>query len=158
VADDNDYYTTQDGVLYNKDTTTLILYPNAKADKSFTVPETVITIGGYAFEDCSALRSVEMLNGLKTIKYEAFWDCSSLETVVIPATTESIETYAFHGCESLATIRSYVQEPTEISSSAFKIDDDTYTTATLYVPAGTVEKYRNTVGWNKIENIVEMDE
>ena len=152
VAGSNDYYTTQDGVLYNKDKTILLFYPQAKTGESFTVPNTVTTINKWAFEACSALNSVEMQKGLKTISSSAFNSATSLEEVVIPASVDSIGGSAFYGCKNLTTVTSYVQEPFEISDYVFKIDNNTYTTATLYVPAGTEEKYRNTQGWKNFAN------
>jgi len=158
VADNNPNYTTQDGVLYDKKMTTLILYPNAKAGESFTVPATVTTINEWAFEDCSNLRSLVMQNGLKNIGEGAFDYVANLKSITIPKTVEYIESEIFWDCDNLTTIQSYVLEPTEIDSDAFKIDNYTFTTATLYVPAGTKALYENTKGWNKIEKIVEMEE
>ena len=56
----NDDYTSESGVLYNKDKTTLICYPSKKTGSHFTVPSTVTGISEYAFQYCESLRSIQI--------------------------------------------------------------------------------------------------
>ncbi|MBR5011950.1 MAG: leucine-rich repeat domain-containing protein, partial [Clostridia bacterium] len=49
VADDNEYFSTQDGVLLNKSKTVLVLYPSGKSETSYTAPDSVLEIGKNAF-------------------------------------------------------------------------------------------------------------
>lgn len=47
VSDENAFYKSLDGVLYNKDMTELLAYPHQKPDKTFTIPDSVITVSGF---------------------------------------------------------------------------------------------------------------
>jgi len=165
VRDDNPNYATVDGVLYNKNLTDLICYPQGKTEGSFTVPATVKRIKSGAFKECSNLRAVTMQDGLTIMQNSAFEECENLRSVVIPSTTKQIITYAFNGCMNLSSITIYVTEPFEIDEQAFFAWDEDdgsnsviYKNATLHVPAGTKTAYQNTDCWNYFEHIVEMEE
>ena len=88
----------------------------------------------------------------------AFSNCSGLTSVTIGNSVTSIGGGAFSSCKGLTSVISMIEEPFEINDDIFRnwIDDHhEFTTATLYVPAGTKEKYESTPAWNKFENIVE---
>ena len=61
----------------------------------------------------------------------------------------------YYDCSGLTSVTSLIEEPFDIDTETF--GDDTYKNATLYVPAGTKEKYEATEGWKNFANIVEMD-
>ena len=61
---------------------------------------------------------------------------------------------AFYGCNNLVTVNSYLKNPFSIDNNVFS---NVYDKVTLYVPHGTKAKYQEADGWNKIENIAEMD-
>ncbi len=123
----NKYYSSQDGVLFNKSKTTLIKYPAGKTATSYTTPDSVTlidsyaffccdslttinitrnvyTIGDYAFSSCSNLTSVTIPDGVTRIGYGAFSGCSSLTSVTIPDSATTIGSYAFGNCSSLTSI------------------------------------------------------
>ena len=79
VASGNTYYSSIDGVLYNYVQDTLMQCPGAKT--SVTIPNSVTSIGGFAFEDCSGLTSVTIGNSVTSIGSNAFRDCSGLTTL-----------------------------------------------------------------------------
>jgi urate oxidase len=81
VTDDNNAYTSQDGVLYNKDKTILIRYPAGKADISLNIP-----------------------NGVTCIEEVALFNCANLESVTIPDSVTSIDDHAFFGCSRLVSV------------------------------------------------------
>ena len=95
VADENEYYSSIDGVLYNKDQTTLIRCPQAKT--SITIPNTVTSIGESAFSGCKRLTSIIVPNGVTLIGIRAFQNCSSLESITLPFIGESASTNQFLG-------------------------------------------------------------
>ena len=95
VASGNPYYSSLDGVLFNKSKTELILYPAEKADSSYTIPEDVTSIEQSAFSQCSSLTSVTIPSSVTSIDNYAFYECSSLTSVIIPASVTSIGERAF---------------------------------------------------------------
>jgi len=100
----NTAYSSQDGVLYNKAKTTLIQYPKGKTSVSFTIPNSVTSIGVGAFWNCTSLTSVTIPNSVTSIGLQAFSGCTSLASVTIPNSVTSIGNQAFSGCTSLASV------------------------------------------------------
>lgn len=82
VHAENPHFSAQDGVLFNKDKTSLILCPNVKARTSYAVPSTVKKIEERAFYGCSYLKSVSFPAGLQEIADDAFKGCG-LTTVAM---------------------------------------------------------------------------
>ena len=103
VDANNTVYSSQDGVLCNKNITVLIQYPVGKYG-GFTIPGSVTIIGDSAFYDCSGLTSVTIPGSVTSIGVEAFSGCSGLTSVTIPDSVTSIGDYAFSGCSSLTII------------------------------------------------------
>lgn len=100
VDENNKYYSSADGVLYNKDKTTLIKYPKASEETSFTVPDSVITISEEAFW-WSSLKSVTIPDSVTTIGDGAFRCCYDLTDVNIGSGVTAIGTAAFGECKTL---------------------------------------------------------
>lgn len=117
VEENNSFYSSKDGVLFNKIFDKIIIFPNAKGT-SYVIPESVTCIGSLAFDDCVNLQSVTISNSVnniessafagcknlsnlnlsqsvKTIGRDAFLNCYSLSKVLIPTSVETIEEYAF---------------------------------------------------------------
>ncbi len=95
VATSNPNYSSENGVLFNKDKTTLILYPIGKTDVSYTIPDSVTSIGDSSFSGCSSLTSVDIPDSVTSIRDSAFSGCSSLTSVDIPNSVTSIGASAF---------------------------------------------------------------
>ena len=100
----NSTFSSQDGVLYNKAKTTLIAYPAGKTGNTFTIPNSVTSIGDAAFSNCTRLTSVTIPNSVTSIGYGAFDGCTSLTSVTIPNSVTSIGNFAFDGCTSLTSV------------------------------------------------------
>lgn len=121
------YCNDESGVLYNKTKTALLQYPAGNARTSFTVPDSVTSIGdmafydcrsltavtipdsvtsigAHAFHECTNLASVTIGDGVTRIGSMAFYDCASLTAVTIPDTVTVIESFSFCGCTSLAVV------------------------------------------------------
>ena len=94
VDESNNNYKSIDGVLYTKDGTTLLQYSFGKTDESFTVPDGVTSITGYAFYDCRSLTSITIPDSVTYIERSAFFDCSNLVSLTIPAMAISCFTYS----------------------------------------------------------------
>lgn len=105
VSPDNQYYTSENGVLYNKDKTELIAYTSANADVTeFTVPSTVKTIKSYAFYSAGYLTDIILSENLEIIEDGAFCGCSSLININIPDKVTSFGEKSFNGCVNLTEI------------------------------------------------------
>lgn len=103
VGSKNQYYSSFDGILYNKEGTYLEVCPSGKSG-DLIIPDGVLTIGADAFIDCQYLTSVTLPEGLTAIEIEAFDDCSGLTRVTIPESVTRIGWSAFVGCSSLTDI------------------------------------------------------
>ena len=118
VSNNNENYSSTDGVLFNKNKSELITYPAGKTDSEYAIPNSVTSIGSYAFFDCESLTSVTIPNSVTNIGVYAFYGCKSLTSVTIPDSVISIGDYAFSYCESLTSV-TIPNSVTGIGSNAF---------------------------------------
>ena len=65
------------------------------------MPDSIETIGDYAFYNCDKITGVTLPKSLKTIGWAAFYDCGGLNTVCVPRTVTSIYSDAFLSCDEL---------------------------------------------------------
>jgi hypothetical protein len=133
VDDSNTTYSSSDGVLFNKNKSTLICYPAGKTGTTYTILSSVTSIGGSAFSCCTGLTSI-----------------------TIPSSVTSIGSYAFSNCTGLTSIYVYYTSPLTLSSSSYIFLNVPQTTCILYVPAGTKALYTAATVWQDFSNIVEM--
>ena len=117
VDTDNSAYVSIDGILYNKDVTTLVRCPPGKTG-SLTIPNSVTTIGYCAFYGCTSLTSVTIPNSVTTIDDYAFMGCIALNSVTIGNNVTSIGSSSFYGCTGLTSVN-MPDSVTSIGSSAF---------------------------------------
>ena len=96
VKASNAYYSSSNGVLFNKNKTTLICYPTDKGGSSYTIPSTVTSIGDYAFWFCD-LTSVTIPDGVTSIGRGAFYE-AGLTSLTLPESVESIGESTFFSC------------------------------------------------------------
>ncbi len=103
---------------------------------SVTIPNSVTSIGEYAFPNCS-LTSVTIPNSVPSIGYGAFYDCSGLTSVTIPNSVTSIGGNAFQNCSGLTSV-TIPNSVTSIGQSAF---DGCSSLTAIYVPCGEMERF-----------------
>ncbi len=103
VAAGNNAFASQDGVLYNKELTTLVAYP-AGREGEYTIPNSVTALEFRAFCDNAKLTAIVLPESLTSISELCFINCSSLQKAVLPDSLTSIEEAAFEYCSSLAEI------------------------------------------------------
>ena len=99
VPEKNEYYSSRDGVLYDKEQTVLILCPEGKTGE-VTIPRTVEVIGDYAFRNCFKLSGNLVLpDTVAIIGAYAFYCCTVSDgTIVLSEGVTEIGGYAFRGC------------------------------------------------------------
>ena len=97
IAESNENYASVDGILYNKDLSVLLLCPIALV-KKFAIPETVTTIGPYAFSDIKNLESLILPDNIITIEEYAFAG-SSFRKIKLPESLECIKECAFNSSD-----------------------------------------------------------
>ena len=120
---------------------------------SVTIPNSVTSIGGYAFSGCSGLTSITIPNSVTLIGDGAFSGCSGLTSVTIPNSVTSIGEGAFASCDGLTSVISKIENPCYIDYYCFP--NDVFYNVTLYVPKGTVDKYKSTDYWSRFMFIEE---
>ena len=84
VAAGNPAFSSVNGVLFNKNQTTLVLYPAGTSATSYAIPDSVTNIGAYAFMDSYYLTSITLDPNLQSIGDSAFSFCFSLTSITIP--------------------------------------------------------------------------
>ena len=103
VSENNTKYSSKDGVLFDKNKTTIICCPCTK-NGEYTIPDSVTSIGDYAFAYCDSLTSITIPEGVTSIGERVFAGCESLTSITIPEGVTSIGYYAFYSCDSLTSI------------------------------------------------------
>ena len=103
-ANNTVYSNDEFGVLFNKDKTTLIQYPIGSTATTYTIPDSVTTVGGYAFFDCNSLVDITLPDGLKIIEEWAFGNIKNITNVVFPDSTHTIGNFAFYCCSKLKDV------------------------------------------------------
>ena len=98
---ENAFFTSEDGVLFSKDKTVLIKYPEGKTDESYTIPDGVKKVGDYAFCRNKNLCKVKIPNSVTEIGKCAFETCTALCEIIIPDSVEGISRGVFEGCDNL---------------------------------------------------------
>lgn len=173
VDTDNQQFSSDNGVLLNKNQTNLIYYPAGKTG-TYTFPESVSTISTNAFANCTGLTEVTLSPSLTVIRNSSFSGCTGLTKVIITNSVTGIGDYAFFncggiteltlpaslttigketfaGCNALTSVVNKSNTPQFITDITFS--QTAYANATLYVP--TPAAYRTATGWKKFSNIVQ---
>ncbi len=126
VSADNTMYSSEDGIVFNKDKTVIVLYPNGKQGE-YSIPSSVTSIGDHAFQDRKKLTSI-----------------------VIPAGVTGIGEYALGECDNLSSITCKALVP---PTCGFKVFDSLNKSIPLYVPAGSIADYQAADQWKDFTNI-----
>lgn len=105
VHPDNQYLSSKDGVLFNKEGNVLIWCPESYPRDSYNVPDTVREIGWYAFHNCASLKTIDIPESVIKIESDAFSGCTSLRSITIPESVKEIGASAFEDCISLKTVK-----------------------------------------------------
>ena len=173
VSEANSNYSSDNGVLLNAQQTNILWFPMGKQGE-YSLPNTITSIGNYAFKECS-IETFILPDNMKEIGQGAFMD-SKVKEVKLPANLKRIPTSTFQGCKQLKVVR--IGNKTEaISDYAFDLCPltDIYIEATLppvcsshafttrgtsflntcivHVPTGKAAFYKGDVIWKQFKNI-----
>ena len=112
----------------------------------FADGQNLLSIGQYAFYNCSTLVSVTVPEGVQTLGAHAFYNNSSLVKIKLPSTLNVIGNYAFGNCQQLMKMNVAAYAPPTVSSNTFY---SVPRTATVYVPESAINTYKSTYIWNE---------
>jgi hypothetical protein len=118
VEKNNMCFLSNDGILFSKEQNILIQYPSGREITGYTIPNSVTSIGDYAFSDCSSLTNITIPDSVTSIGNYAFSYCSSLTSVIIPDSVTSIGDWVFADCSNLKSV-TVGNGVTSISNYAF---------------------------------------
>jgi hypothetical protein len=113
----NLYFSALDGILYNKNKTSLLQCPNSKSG-GFSIVPTVVTIGADAFRQCGKITGITFSPVLDSIKDYAFIGCTGLTELNFPSSLKYIGNNTFFYCTSLKSV--------ELSNSLEIIGDNAF--------------------------------
>lgn len=118
------------------------------------IEEGITAIGDYAFSFCDGLTDVTIPKSVTAIGKSAFQYCSNMSTLTIGEDVAEIGDYAFADCHDLTMVISEATTPPAAASCVFSTD--TYEKATLGVPDGTVNDYKNAPTWKEFYTISDV--
>ncbi len=147
----NGKYASEDGRCLIIDGTLTSFAPAGLTE--YTIPNSVTTIGRYAFYDCDSLTSVTIPDSVTTIGEYAFYYCSSLTSVTIPDSVTTIGDYAFDGCHSLTSV--YCKAVTPPTTDGPMLFYNNASDRKIYVPAESVEAYKSATYWRHYADAIE---
>ena len=118
--------------------------------KNTVIPNSVTSIGHDAFSGCESLTSITIPNSVTSIEDWAFSNCIGLTSITIPNSVTSIGMGAFEKCRGLTSVTFARGTPPEFGIVIFK---DVNNSITVYVPANSIEEYKNVLGGLGFSNI-----
>lgn len=106
VDENNSYYRDIDGVLFTKDGTSspiLIKYPAGRIAASYDVPDGVLMVGDYSFEDCARIQIINISDSVEYVGICAFNNCTALRTVNLGSSVEGVDS-SFYNNPALESV------------------------------------------------------
>ena len=103
-SDNTAFSSDENGILFNKNKTELILYPPGDSGRNYVIPDNVTTIGVAAFAFCTNLESVTIGNCVTSIGLAAFSGCTKLKSLTIPKSLTVIGSNVFPRCDNIKDV------------------------------------------------------
>ena len=132
VAEENEMFCDDNGVLFTKDGVTLVRYPEAKEDTSYRVPDGCTQLANGSFVDAVNLKEID-LNQAVIYGMDVFFRCTGIEEITVPEGAVDISSSMFAYCSSLKNV--------ELPSTVVNIYDYAFYTCAGFeeftVPEGT---------------------
>ena len=176
----NPYFSSFDGVIYNKNQTAILCLPYGTEKETFTIPSTVTAIGADAFHGNSQLTSITIPESVRIIENSAFFGCG-METIELPRGLTSIGGRGFFGCKNMKNLTipknvaaidgfqtfwgcdnlEYIVlkgRHTSLNNVVEFFGAEGSHIPTIYVPYGSSEAYKSAADWSEFADyIVEME-
>ena len=158
---DGIYYSTKEYYSIGEPIGVEVIAKTPKYNGNIVIPSTVnytnksypVTgISDASFYYCIDLTNISLPNTILKIGGYSFSGCSKLQSITIPSSVNQIGTGVFLNCSALQSIKVENPLPLNLSIGTF---NNIYTTATLYVPAGSKSAYQTASEWKNFTNIVE---
>ncbi len=169
----NEYFCSENGVVYSFDKTTLVVFAGDKTEfnipdgvttiakfafsrsriSKLSIPNSMTTICEYAFSRCTDLVSIVIPDSVARIYWGAFNNCSSLTSITIGRSMAYFDKNVFAGCSNLTKIINLNPTPPRCLFNALT---DIPTDATFYIPKGSLEAYQSADEWSRFSNFHEM--
>ena len=134
----------------------IFVFADCTSLSSITIPGSLTNAREYTFSGCTNLTSVVFSEGVKSIEQSIFFHCNNLSTISIPKSIKSIYGYVFSELSNLADFYCFADSVPKITKEAFF--GTPIASATLHVPAGSIEKYKATSPWKDFGSIVALEE
>ena len=115
VDENNHSYCDIDGILYSKDQTILVRYPEHRSAATYIIPETVTELADSAFESDKDLEKIEIPDTVTTIGERCFSMCANLKSIKLPHGITEISDYCLGASDKLEEI--YI--PKSVASIGF---------------------------------------
>ena len=116
-----------------------------------TIPNTVTSIGNYAFDEVSGLTSIEIPSSVTSIGEGAFLDCDNMASITIPSSVTSIGDDVFWGCSALSTVVILPASLTTYGADAFEYNK---TGRKIYVPNESLDDYKGVANWSAYSSAI----
>ena len=150
VAEGNTAYCSDGGILFSKDKTTLVKYPEGKPGTSYAIPADVTSISGYAFYGCKTLTAITVPDGVTKIEGWTFAYCWGLTKVTLGSGVTSIGEKAFLYCNSITELTVDATVPPTVEENAFY---SVSKNISVYVPKESLAAYKAADGWKEFTNL-----
>ena len=121
VSDNNKYYKSIDGVLFDNNVQKIIAYPCGKSSNYYTIPDSVTSIGSFAFEGCSNLNSITIPDSITSIGNFAFYGCSGLTSITVSGNNKYYK--SIDGVLFDKNVQKIIAYPCSKSSNYYTIPD-----------------------------------
>ena len=146
VDEGNATFSSEDGILYSKDKKTLWVYPMGKTDTEVTVKSGVTTIGDYAFNGNTTIKSLIIPEGVTAVNQQALRDMYYLERLQLPSTITAFNYTNAIGCSNLKTVVVLKMVPEKFlfdnGYGSYSFKDRIPADAKLYVPYTALKAYQ----------------
>lgn len=83
INENNTHFSSDSGVLFDKNKTQLINYPKGKTDTQYVIPDTVTNIKGLAFTNNGLVKTIQISKNVEQVESNAFRSCHSLENIIV---------------------------------------------------------------------------